>query len=215
MKRFGLAAALIGLALFSACAVQPPNQTPGTANTPSVPVESVPATSPDPTPSESTVTPIVPTNAITLGGTSLGKFKFGAKESEVLSWLEKEFGEPSDIYEDPFCYFTEKSPYSMQVTWDTFTVVFLAKDSKKTSPRTLQGWSFGLINGFPEQFTLQDGADPTLSFTLLKQKFPKGKMSKNPLDESVFTLPNKIRLIGGEDVPSQITTGYDDPKCIE
>jgi hypothetical protein len=167
-----------------------------------------------PQPSES-ATPVVPTTAITLGGAALGKFKFGAKESEVLSWLEGELGEPTDIFEDPYCYFTEKSPYSMQVTWDAFTVVFLAKDSKKTSGRTLQAWSFGLVNGFPSGFALQDDADPTLSFTQLKQRFPKGKMSKNSLGEQVFTLPNKIRLSGGEDAPSLIATGYDDPECIE
>ncbi|MDR1431824.1 MAG: hypothetical protein LBI99_06865 [Propionibacteriaceae bacterium] len=211
MKRISLAAAVLGLALLGACAVQPPSQTP-VPNAPSTPAESVPAT---PTPQPSTTTATIPTTAITLGGNVVGKFKFGAKESEVLSWLEAELGEPSDIFDDPYCYFTEKSPYSMQVTWDAFTVVFLAKDTKKSSARTLQAWSYGLIDGLSPQFVLADGADPTLSFTQLKQKFPKGKKSSNPLGETVFTLPNKIRLTGLNDAPALIAAGYDDPKCIE
>ncbi|MCL1839362.1 MAG: hypothetical protein FWG47_08690, partial [Propionibacteriaceae bacterium] len=134
--------------LLSACAVQPPGvlATPTLVPTPTS--STSPTFTPTPTPVETapetpvettTPTPIPTTNGqILLGGNHLGNFKFEAGETEVMSWLRAELGEPTDIFEDPFCYFTEKTPYSLQATWGGLTVVFLAKDSEPTSPRTLQ-----------------------------------------------------------------------------
>ncbi len=218
MKQLAVAVALAGL-LLSSCATSPPEASvpaPDASTSQSSPVPSVTTTPASSVAPSELVTPTpsasVPTQPLVLGGTSLGKFKFGASEGEVMSWLETVLGPPTDMFGDPFCYATENSPYSVQLIWDDLTVVFLAKDTKSDSPRTLQAWNYALNGSLPARFVLEDDADPAQSFTSLKQKFPKAKSSTRPSGLNVLTLPNKIRLIG-ELSAEQIAAGFEDLEC--
>ena len=199
--------ALMPLLAFGACAVQPPAEVlpssePSVSTSTPLPPSAVTG-SPIPTPIATFYD-----HSFVLGATMLGDTKFGTAEGKVTPTLTDTFGDPTDVYRGPLCEGTEGSPYSATYTYGGLSVIFLAKDSKKNSPRTLAGWSFDLSTTLADPLALENDlpADPT--FAQLQADYPSGKLVESPPD-TVFTLPDGVRFYG-EDEPDSVAAG---PTC--
>jgi hypothetical protein len=183
---------------------------PGTGETPAgdetTPVDTVAPSTSAPAPA--------PAEKVTLGANGLGNFEFGAKEADVMAWLNTRFGEPSDSYKGIMCELDSESPYGVSLTYDALTVTFMAKDQKKTSARTLEGWQYQLNGKLPADFGLADGIDPSQTFTQLQKKYPKSTLEDTGMSY-ILTLPNKIRLYAQveADLADMIESGYDGSGC--
>ena len=209
---------LMPLALLAACAVQQPVALPSPTGLAAPVVTPVSTTvtpettpTPSPTPAETPSVRVAPPtvapapNAIILGPTYLGQLKFGTPEKTDVALLKSRLGDPDDVFEGVFCELDPASPFSATYTYGSLSVVFLAKNTKSTSPRTLQGWSYALADGLTSTFALEGGlpADPT--FEQLQQAYPQGKLARSEIG-TVFTLPNGIQFIGSEE-PDFVQSG--------
>jgi len=209
MAKWRVLIAVTPMIVLTACAVQPPTgvASPSVAETPVVTPVSSPVVTPLATPSMSVQPPTVlpAPEPMVLGPTSLGQVQFGASEKDGVAALKARLGDPDDVLKAPYCELDPQSPYSSTYSYGGLSVLFLAKDTKSTSPRTLKGWSYALSAGLNDAFELDGGlpADPT--FAQLQQQYPKGKLVKSELG-TVFTLPNKIRFVGSEE-PELVQAG--------
>jgi len=201
-------AATVPLLLLTACAVQPPTAvvSPVVSVPPSVVTPSpslTPATTPGMTVAPPTVSPqLAP---MVLGGSSIGDVKFGAAERDAVAVFAAHLGQPDDVFKGFACELDPTSPYSATYTYGALSILFLAKDRKSGSARTLKGWTYALDQGLTDALTLEGGlpADPT--FDQLTQAYPKGKLTTDELG-TVFTLPNGMRFMGDQE-PDFVAAG--------
>jgi len=142
-----------------------------------------------------------------LSGKGLGGHKFGTSEAKVEKTLDSKLGEPDESIQGVMCEFDSASPWQRSLIYDGLSVLFTAKSTKKSAPRTLNGWSLAL-DGSKPKFQLEDDVPLNLSFKQLKKKYPKGKLADTGLGDGseMFTLPNGIRFIGVE-VPDMVSAG--------
>jgi len=205
-------APLLGLAL-AGCGVTPPAGVP-TVPAPSPTVSSATPT-PMPTPSVSSATPTptpTPTvdTSVELRGDGLGTLEFGAKQVDVTDLLTERLGEPDESSQGILCELDDSSPWAQTVLYGGLWVRYTAKDQKKKSPRSLSAWGFSLKEKLTPPLTIQDAVPLDLTFAQLKAKYPQGKLENLNLGEGddgkMFTLPNKLRFIGGNK-PDTVSAG--------
>lgn len=173
------------------------------SGTPTVSVTPSSSTSPSATPTASQ-TPTASASpskgaGLVLSGKGVGSHKFGAAEAAVEKTLDSALGEPDESIQGASCELAGDSPWQRTVIYDSLAVMFTAKSSKKSAPRTLNSWSLTLGGKLPK-VQLEDGIPLDLSFKELKAKYPKGKLTDTGLGDGseVFTLPNGIRFVGVE-----------------
>jgi hypothetical protein len=157
-----------------------------------------------------TPTPTVDTS-LELRGDGVGTLKFGAKQVDVTDLLTDRLGDPDESAQGILCELDDSSPWAQTVIYGGLWVQYTAKDQKKKSPRTLSAWGFSLKEKFAAPLKMQDGVPLNLSFVQLKAKYPKGKLENLNLGEGdggkMFTVPNKLRFIGGSSKPDNVSAG--------
>lgn len=201
-------AATVPLLLLTACAVQPPTaaMSPVVSVPPSV-VTPGPSVTPPTTPGETVAPPTVSPQPepMVLGASSVGDVKFGAAEKDAVATFAAHLGQPDDVFKGFACELDSSSPYSATYTYGALSVIFLAKDRKSTSARTLAGWTYALDQGLTDALTLEGGlpADPT--FDQLRQTYPKGKLTTDEFG-TMFQMPNGIRFMGDQE-PDFVAAG--------
>lgn len=208
MKRRVLALVLLfGFALAGAgCAKDQPDASPTPAEstaTTSTPVASPTAVTPSASPSVSPT----PT-ALVLAGDGLGGFAFGTAQATVAGVLTERLGKPSDTASGRSCELDSSSPWVETLVFKNLWVEFQAKDSKKTSPRTLHGWGLQLNGSLPSTLAIADDVPLDLSFKELKAKYPGTKTLNLGLEDGTVAiqLPNKL-IFYGVKVPEVLRGG--------
>jgi hypothetical protein len=197
MNRLGtLAGSAVVLALaLAGCGKTPPFETPtttpsATVSTPSVsPSASATSASPSPTPSSS---------AVVLAGTGIAALPFGTAQAQVVKAITARVGKPTTSSQGKSCELDASSPWAETLVYGDAWVQFTAKNSKKTSPRTLTAWGFQLNNDLPKAWAMVDAVPLNLSFKQLKAKYPAAKYLNLGLPEGtkVLELPNKLTFLG-------------------
>lgn len=197
-------------------AVPSPPAVTETPTTPTVsPVSPTPSVSTSPSPSPSVTPTATPTpsssptkaKGLMLTGTGVAGHKFGTSEAKVEKTLASALGEPGESVQGILCELDSGSPWHRSVIYGGLSVVFTAKSTKKSAPRTLDSWSLSLEDRRP-QVQIEDDIPLNLSFKQLKAKYPKGKLVDTGLGDGseIFTLPNGIRFVG-VDVPDMVMAG--------
>jgi hypothetical protein len=161
--------------------------------------------------SSATPTPTpTPDTSVELRGDGVGTLKFGAKQVDVTDLLTARLGEPDESSQGILCELDDSSPWAQTVIYGGLWVQYTAKDQKKKSPRSLSAWGFSLQEKFAAPLKMQDAVPLNLGFAQLKAKYPGGKLENLNLGEGdggkMFTLPNKIRFIGGNK-PDTVSAG--------
>ena len=181
----------------------PVSPTVSVSPSPSVTVTPTATPTSTPTPSPS------PTKAkgLVLAGDGVGGHKFGTAEAKVEKTLASALGEPDESVQGILCELDSGSPWHRSVIYDGLAVVFTAKSTKKSAPRTLNSWSLSLDGKLPK-VQIEDDVPLNLSFKQLKAKYPKGKLADTGLGDGseIFTLPNGIRFVGVE-APDMVMAG--------
>lgn len=183
----------VALAL-GGCARTQPDATPS-------PVASSAVTSPAaPTPSTTSPSPSPSPSAteIVLAGDGLGGFAFGTAQATVSALLTERLGKPTDSASGRSCELDTSSPWSETLVYKNLWVEFEAKDSKKSSPRSLRGWGFQLNGKLPSALAIADAVPLDLSFKELKAKYPGTKTLNLGLEDGTVAvqLPNKLIFYG-------------------
>ncbi|MDR3070451.1 MAG: hypothetical protein LBU38_05525 [Propionibacteriaceae bacterium] len=218
------AALFVGSALLvSACATTPPPQastgspSPRETSTqtappePSLPNESLPPTpSVEPSPSGSpSASPSASAKEVfELSGKGIGQYAFGTAEATVEKALQKRFGEPTGSFLGIQCEMDSKSPYISESDYGSLSVIYSAKDRSKKSARKLAAWGYNIEGGSQAGLSVAGNPPLDVDFVALHKKFPKGTLEETGYGEDayVFTLPNKIRLLG-EGSPNLVAGG--------
>ena len=213
----------LGVALLlSACATVPPAAT-GTSPsagassiTPSVSAEpSSPAATASPSTSPSTSasasTPPAPA-VLVLRPTGVDSLTFGAAEKDVVALVNGKAGKPDDSYSGKVCELDGATPYGRQLLYGGTALLFQSKaKGTKVSPRTFTSWVVSLDQPMRSVMKLEDGYPTKTTFAKLKLTFPKGKITKLSLGESVvwvFTTPSGIWYRGDDSkTPSDVGAG--------
>jgi hypothetical protein len=184
---------VLALAL-TGCAKVPPYATsaPSTSAPPASPTASTSSSSsasPSSTPSS---------QAVMLTGTGLAGFRFGSAESQVLATLNDRLGIPDEKIQAQLCDKKPDSPWSQTVTYGDVWVQFDAKDTKKSSPRTLAAWGYQLGEPLPKEFRIADNVPLDLTFTQLKAKYPAATYLNLGFTDTTkaLQLPNKLMFMG-------------------
>lgn len=211
----------VGAAMaLTACATTPP---PAVTASPSVPTAAA-SDSPAPSPSASTAsstpsasksgTPSATpaSTAIVLQANGIDKAAFGAAEAKVDAVLKAAAGKPDETYSGKVCEIDSATPYGRQVMYGGAVFQFQSKaNGKRTSPRTFTSWVINIEEPLKKSMKLADGYPAKTSFAKLKTAFPKGKLSKVTLGESVvyvFRTPSGIWYRGDDNkTPNDIGAG--------
>ncbi len=190
--------AALTLAL-SGCGVSNPSGTP----TPLAPPTSAaasptpsasPSASPSPTPSSSPSAA-----AVVLAGTGIAGQKFGAPQAGAEAILTARLGKPNSKTAGQGCELDPSSTWVNTLVYGDLWVQFEAKDSKKTSPRTLSAWGYRLGKPLPSTMTMADNVPLNLTFTELKAKYAGTKDLKLGVPGvTAVQLPNKVIFTGGK-----------------
>lgn len=193
--------ALVALSLaFAGCATTRPgagvsaSASPSPVSTSST-VASTPATtSPSPSASPSATA----TTTVVLAGDGLGGFTFGTAQKTVAAVLTERLGKPSSSSAGLYCELDSSSPWTETVMYKNLWVQYEAKDAKKTSPRTLQGWGYQIKGTLPSSLSIVDDVPLDLSFKELKAKYPGTKTLNLGLEDGTVAvqLPNKLIFYG-------------------
>lgn len=203
MKRSALAATLAtGVALaLSGCATTPP------AGPASTPPSSAPASAPAPSASPSapsvgpSATPSTTPSAtsLVLSGDGIGGQTFGTAQDVATKVLNGVLGKPSSTFSGQSCELDSGSPYVTTLTYSNLWVEFAAKNSKKSSPRSLAAWGYRVSKPLPKTLTIVDNVPLNLSFTELKAKYPGSKTLDLGLPgTTAVKLPNKLVFFGAK-----------------
>ena len=179
------------------CGLSRPNPTPTTdASVTSVPVGTATASgssgsSPSPSVSPSPA-------QIVLAASAIGDLPFGTAESTVTALLTGRLGKPTSTGSGLTCELDPSSHWSKTVIYKGFWVEFEAKDSKRSSPRTLSGWGFQLTRTLPSALAIVDDVPLNLSFKELRARYPGTKTIDLGLEDGtvVIRLPNKLVFYG-------------------
>ena len=162
------------------------------------PVGSSPVAGPSVPASAASSSPSPSAAAMVLAGDGLGGFRFGTAQATVAARLTERLGPPTDSGSARSCELDQASPWSQTLIYQDFWVEFEAKDSKKTSPRSLRGWGFQLNGTLPSALAMADGVPLDLSFTELKAAYPGTKTLDLGLQDGTVAvqLPNKLIFYG-------------------
>ncbi len=197
---------LLALALaLGGCAKTQPDASPtavGSSPVSASPSASTPSvSSPSPSPSPSAA-------AIVLAGDGLGGFPFGAAQAAITAVLTERLGKPTETSSGRSCELDASSPWSETVIYKNLWVEFEAKDSKKSSPRSLHGWGFQLNGALPSALEMADDVPLDLSFKELRAKYPGTKTLNLGLEDGTVAvqLPNKL-IFYGVKVPEVVRGG--------
>lgn len=211
-RRLLAAVAVAGL-LLAGCATVPPSPSASVSPPPATPTAAATSATPNTpsmaTPATPAATPSAETTLV-LAGNGLGGQKFGAPEETVEAIVRQRLGEPDEVTEAQACELDTGSPWSRTLSYDGLWVQFLATSTSKSAPRTLQAWGFMLAREFAPPLEMADGVPLNLTFAQLKAKYPKGKLTSEPLGEEpvkIFTLPSKVRFVGYERRPDMVSAG--------
>lgn len=208
-----LAALAVVAFLVAGCATVQP--TPAVTPTAAVTTPTVTPTATMSTSAPSTATPSPTPSAdtsVVLAGNGLAGYRFGAPEETVEAVVRERLGDPVEVSEGVACELNTSSPWSRTLSYGGLWVQFLAKSPSKSAPRTLQAWGFMLAQKkkFAPPLKMADDVPLNLTFAQLKAKYPKGKLTSEPLGEEpvkIFTLPSKVRFIGYERHPDMVSAG--------
>jgi hypothetical protein len=190
--------ALVALSLaFAGCATTRPGA--GVSISPSpVAASSSAASAPATTSPSPSATPSATATAVVLAGDGLGGFTFGTAQKTVATVLTERLGKPSSSSAGRYCELDSSSPWTETVMYKNLWVQYEAKDSKKTSPRTLQGWGYQIKGTLPSSLSIVDDVPLDLSFKELKAKYPGTKTLNLGLEDGTVAvqLPNKLIFYG-------------------
>lgn len=122
--------------------------------------------------------------------------------------LTGRLGKPSSSSAGLYCELDSSSPWTETVMYSNLWVQYEAKDSKKASPRTLQGWGYQIKGPLPSRLALVDDVPINLSFKQLKAKYPGTKTLDLGLEDGTVAvqLPNKL-IFYGIKVPEVVRGG--------
>ena len=211
----------VGAALaLTACATTPPSAVTASPSAPgpsagdsASPSPSVPATSSSPSASTSGTPSATPAStAIVLQAKGIGSAAFGNSEAKVEAALKAAAGKPDETYSGKVCELDSATPYGRQVMYGGAVFQFQSKaNGKRTSPRTFTSWVINIEEPLKKSMKLADGYPVKTSFAKLKTAFPKGKLSRVTLGESVvhvFRTPSGIWYRGDDSTtPNDIGAG--------
>lgn len=200
----GITAAL-ALAV-TGCGVNNPNGTPTPLASPTSAAASV---TPSPSPSASASASSSPSAAATvvLAGTGIAGKKFGTAQAATETVLTARLGKPNSKTAGQGCELDPSSTWVNTLVYGDLWVQFEAKDSKKTSPRTLSAWGYRLGKPLPSTMSMADNVPLNLSFKELKAKYSGTKDLKLGVpDVTAVQLPNKLIFTGGKK-PESVQAG--------
>ncbi|MFV0407830.1 MAG: hypothetical protein ACK5LN_13585 [Propioniciclava sp.] len=142
--------------------------------------------------------PVNKNSELRLHADGIGRFDFGAKESEVLAVLTSAWGNPET---DAYVGECEGAAglWQSNATFGDLRVRFQAGDASPSSPRTLISWDFAYRQG-QNQVRLDADIPADLSLTELKAQYPDGGY----LEDMGAWMVGELILIPG--VPQGATT---------
>ena len=202
----------LGVALLlSACATVPPTATstsPSAVMSPTAASPSAESASPSPSdtdspsPSAGTSTSPAAPAVLVLRPTGIDSLKFGAAEKDVVAVVDAKAGKPDDSYTGKVCELDDATPYGRQLLYGGAALLFQSKaKGTKSSPRTFSSWVVNLDQPLKASMRLADGYPGATTFAKLATSFPKGKLTKIALGESVvyvFRTPSGIWYRGDD-----------------
>lgn len=189
--------------VLTACATTPPpavSVTPPVASpTPSV---SASASAPSQTATVSASATPRPDDAVVLAGTGIEGAAFGSPEGTVTALLTARSGKPDESNSGQVCELDDATPYGRQLSYGSAVFLFQSKaKGTKSSPRTFSSWVVNLDQPLKASMRLADGYPRATTFAKLTTSFPKGKLTKIALGESVvyvFRTPSGIWYRGDD-----------------
>lgn len=195
--------------LLASCGTVPPATSP-TASVTASPTAS--ATSPTAAPSSPSVTASATTDVgadLILRADGLASFDFGAAQAGVAELLSDQLGAPDETTQGIVCELDDSSPWGETVSYGGLWVQYQADDRKKSSQRHLAAWGFTLSEELISPLRIEDDLPLTLSYAELKSAYPKGKLEDLGFGDGqkMFTLPNKLRFVGGTKKPETLQAG--------
>jgi hypothetical protein len=205
MKRLGTnAVATLAAALtLTGCGITAPTPTapPSSSATSASASASAPVTSSGPTPTPSAT-------SLVLSGAGIGDDPFGTAQAKVVKVLTATLGKPSDSSQGITCELDSSTPWGETLIYDDLWVQFTAKNSQKSSPRTLTAWGFQLNKALPTALAIGDDVPLNLSFKQLKASYPGAKYLDVGLEDGTkaLRLPNKLLFVG-VDKPEVVRAG--------
>jgi hypothetical protein len=201
---------ILGLAL-AGCATARPG-TGGSSSAPAATASSAAPSTPAAPPTSASPSPSASTSptaaAVVLAGDGLGGFTFGTPQKTVAALLTDHLGKPSSSSQGLYCELDSSSPWTETVMYKNLWVQYEAKDSKKTSARTLQGWGYQIKGTLPSALAIIDDVPLDLSFKQLKAKYPGTKTLDLGLEDGTVALqlPNDL-IFYGIKVPEVVRGG--------
>lgn len=196
MNRLGtLAGSAVVLALaLAGCGKTPPFPT---QTAPTAPASSA-SVSPSAPPTSAKPSPTPTASPLTLAGDGIAGLPFGTAQAEVVKVITARVGKPTTSMQGQSCELDTGSPWAETVVYDDLWVQFSAKNTKKSSPRTLTAWGFQLNKALPKPWAMADGVPLNLTFKQLKAKYPAAKYIDLGLGDGTkaLELPNKLLFMG-------------------
>lgn len=182
-----------------AVSVTPPPVTPTSSVTPSA---SGSASTPSPSATLSASSTPNPSSTVVLAAKGVEGADFGTPEATVTALLSARSGKPDNSYSGQVCELDDATPYGRQLSYGSAAFLFQSKaKGTKSSPRTFTSWVVDLGQPLKASMKLADGYPAKTSFATLKTTFPKGKLTKIALGESVvyvFRTPSGIWYRGDD-----------------
>ena len=191
---------------FAGCATTRPGTDPSSSAPP--PASSAAPSTPAAPPTSASPSPSPTATTVVLAGDGLGGFTFGTAQKTVAALLTDHLGKPSSSSQGLYCELDSSSPWTETVMYKNLWVQYEAKDSKKTSARTLQGWGYQIKGTLPSALAIVDDVPLDLSFKQLKAKYPGTKTLDLGLEDGTVAvqLPNDL-IFYGIKVPEVVRGG--------
>ena len=121
---------------------------------------------------------------------------------QLRALLTARSGKPDESASGKVCELDDATPYGRQLSYGSAVFLFQSKaKGTKSSPRTFSSWVVNLDQPLKASMRLADGYPGATTFAKLATSFPKGKLTKIALGESVvyvFRTPSGIWYRGDD-----------------